>query len=171
VTGKIGFGGGCHWCTEAVFASLKGVLSVHQGWLASDGENSSFSEGVIVEYDNDFLSIEILVAIHVYTHSAASDHHMRSKYRSAIYYFSDEQVTPITQALQKLQQDFEKPLVTQVLPYNNFQQNIDEQLNYYFTDPERPFCRTYIDPKLRLLLEQFSSLIDTDKVSHLLKKN
>jgi peptide-methionine (S)-S-oxide reductase len=46
---KIGFGGSCHWCTEAIFLSLKGVTAVKQGWIASDGQNSTFSEAVIVD--------------------------------------------------------------------------------------------------------------------------
>lgn len=48
---KIGFGGGCHWCTEAVFQSLKGVELVEQGWIASIEPYSSFSEGVVVHFN------------------------------------------------------------------------------------------------------------------------
>jgi len=168
---KIGFGGGCHWCTEAVFLSLRGVLSVAQGWIASNGVNASFSEGVIVEYESEVVPLGILTAIHVYTHAAASEHSMRHKYRSAVYHFDDKQVAEIRVALDKLQQDFDNQLITQVLPYLDFKQNIEEQLNYYYSDPLRPFCQTYINPKLKLLLERFRDVTDTDKLNHLLKKN
>jgi peptide-methionine (S)-S-oxide reductase len=76
---KAGFGGGCHWCTEAVFSSLKGVLRVDQGWIASAGENSALSEGVVVEYDDEKINLQILIQIHIYTHSATSVHSLRSR--------------------------------------------------------------------------------------------
>ena len=82
---KIAFGGGCHWCTEAVYKSLKGIISVEQGFLASDGEESSFSEAVIVSYEPSDISLEDLILIHLYTHKSTSDHSMRNKYLSLIH--------------------------------------------------------------------------------------
>ena len=86
---KIGFGGGCHWCTEAVFQSLKGVAKVEQGWIASFDEYDSFSEAVIVYYNETVISLETLIDVHLYTHRSNSDHSMRKKYRSAVYTFSE----------------------------------------------------------------------------------
>ncbi|MEM9546265.1 MAG: peptide-methionine (S)-S-oxide reductase [Bacteroidota bacterium] len=80
---KVGFGGGCHWCTEAVFQSLNGVTEVEQGWIASK-EAPLLSEAVIVHYDEKIIDLTILIEIHLRTHSATSSHSMRSKYRSAI---------------------------------------------------------------------------------------
>lgn len=165
---KIGFGGGCHWCTEAVFSSLKGVLSVQQGWIASTGENDAYSEAVIVEYDADVISPEILIAVHVYTHSSTAEHSMRSKYRSAIYYFSDDDMPMIKAALFVLQAEFELPIITQVLPFWGFKANEEEQKDYYYSDVNRPFCKTYIDPKLKVILERFGDVADSGKLSHLL---
>jgi len=162
---KIGLGGGCHWCTEAVFLSLKGVLSVAQGWIASDNENSSFSEAIVLEYESDVIPIDVLIAVHLHTHSATSKHSMRGKYRSAIYYFTDEDRDRALASLYGFQHEFDAPLITQVLPFMDFKLNIAEQLNYYYTDPSRPFCQTYIDPKIKMLLEKFSNNVDRDKVS------
>ncbi|WP_343065456.1 peptide-methionine (S)-S-oxide reductase [Arenibacter arenosicollis] len=81
---KIAFGGGCHWCTEAVYQSLKGVEVVEQGFVASKGEESFFSEAVIVHYDPKSIALKDLILIHLYTHKSTSDHSMRNKYRSAI---------------------------------------------------------------------------------------
>lgn len=96
---KAGFGGGCHWCTEAVFAALKGVVSVEQGWISSDGQNDAFSEAVVVAFDPDRIGFDVLIAIHLYTHSATSAHSMRGKYRSAIYIFSDEDAKDASQII------------------------------------------------------------------------
>lgn len=164
---KAGFGGGCHWCTEAVFAALTGVTSVQQGWIASDGENASLSEGVVMEFDTDIISLETLIEVHLYTHSATSLHSMRGKYRSAIYTFKEEDAIVAMAAISRLQQYFDDPIITKVVPYRNFEMNREEQLNYYFSNPERPFCETYINPKLRLILMQFSGIADRNKLQHL----
>ena len=156
---KAGFGGGCHWCTEAVFSSLKGVAKVEQGWIASDGENAEFSEGVVVEYNPDIIPFEVLIAIHLYTHSSTALHSMRVKYRSAVYIFNEADTAKAKAAITSLQNEFENPIITQVLPFADFKLNREEQLNYYFTDPRRPFCENYISPKLQLLREKFSASI------------
>lgn len=86
---RIIFGGGCHWCTEAVFQSLKGVRTVEQGFISSYGGNDTFSEGVIVHYNAAVISPMDLTAIHLHTHQSTVDHSMRGKYRSAIYIFDE----------------------------------------------------------------------------------
>jgi len=164
---KTGFGGGCHWCTEAVFSALKGVVSVQQGWIASDSKNSSFSEGVIVEYDTDNITQDVLIAVHLYTHSSTALHSMRDKYRSAVYTFNEADTNQAKEAIANLQADFDVPIITAVLPYADFKLNREDSLNYYFSDPERPFCENYINPKLKLLLKQFMDITDTGKLQHL----
>lgn len=76
---KIGLGGSCHWCTEAIFQSLIGVLKVEQGWISSEKGNTSFSEAVIVYFDDSIMSLNTLIEIHLYTHSCTSNHSMREK--------------------------------------------------------------------------------------------
>jgi peptide-methionine (S)-S-oxide reductase len=71
---KIGFGGGCHWCTEAIFQSLKGVENVDQGWISSVGEYSSLSEAVVAHFDSNLINLITLVSIHLHTHSCTSLH-------------------------------------------------------------------------------------------------
>lgn len=161
---KAGFGGGCHWCTEAVFSSLKGIISVQQGWIASDQENDWFSEGVIVEFDDTIISLPILVEIHLYTHSSMALHSMRSKYRSAVYTFNGSDITVIKDAIYTIQKNFENRIITAIIPYKSFKINRDESLNYYFSDPSRPFCENYINPKLQLIMRQFSKFANLDKL-------
>lgn len=164
---QAGFGGGCHWCTEAVFSSLKGVQSVQQGWIASTGPDTSFSEGVTVKYDDNIISFDTLIAIHLYTHSSTSKHSMRGKYRSAIYTFDDEDSHVAKEAISSLQMEFNEPVITRVLPYHAFTLSREELQDYYFNDPQKPFCELYINPKLKLIMERFSSVADHDKLKHL----
>ena len=164
---KIGFGGSCHWCTEAIFLSLKGVNEAQQGWIASDDENSSFSEAVIVQYDRRLISLQTLIAIHLYTHSCTSNHSMRMKYRSAIYAFNDMQKTIAADAVASLQKEFDHAIITTILPFRQFKLNTEEFINYYYSNPEKPFCENIVNPKLKLLMQQFSSAVDADKLKHL----
>lgn len=155
---KIGFGGGCHWCTEAVFASLKGVQNVAQGWIASTIPNDAFSEAVVVFYDDAVISLADLTEIHLHTHASASLHSMRDKYRSAIYYFDESDRSEAKQIITKLQADFEQPVITQVLAFVDFKSSLPEHINYYYSNPEKPFCALYIQPKIQLLKNKFSRL-------------
>lgn len=164
---KIGLGGGCHWCTEAVFQSLKGVVKVEQGWIASEGEASTLSEAVIVNFNPSQISLEVLIEIHLHTHKSTSEHSMRMKYRSAIYYFDEEQQLKVAQFLNGFQDKFDNQLVTQVLPYLTFKPSGADIENYYFKNPKKPFCASFIDPKLKFLLSTFSIYTDKEKLKHL----
>ncbi len=164
---KIAFGGGCHWCTEAVFQSIIGVDEVDQGYVASDGENSSFSEAVVLTYDPQAIELKILIEIHLRTHKSASKHSMRKKYRSAIYVYNEFQNDAVNKILHDCQSSFSSNLITVVLPFREFQPSRADIKNYYFKNPEKPFCERFIDPKLILLLEQFKTYVDHQKVKHL----
>ena len=164
---KIALGGGCHWCTEAVFQSLNGVEKVEQGYVASLGDNSSLSEAVIVHFNTNDISLETLVAIHLYTHKSTSNHSMRTKYRSAVYTFSEVQKNKVAQIIKGLQKVFENKLITQVYPFQTFKASRAEITNYYYKNPKKPFCESFINPKLKLLLDQFSSTVNHEKLKHL----
>ena len=157
---KTGFGGSCHWCTEAIFSSLKGVLNVEQGWIASDDANDYFSEAVIVKYDTAAISLETLIAIHLHTHSCTSKHSMRSKYRSAVYTFDQAQADQSTNIIRQLQRDFDQPIITGVLAFKAFQLNKADYLNYYYSNPDKPFCKNIINPKLQELMRRFSDQVE-----------
>jgi len=164
---KIGFGGGCHWCTEAVFQSLIGVEKVEQGWIASEGEAFAFSEAVIVHYRPKEISLEVLVEIHLHTHKSTSAHSMREKYRSAVYFYTEEEQTVLSTILTQLNGDFDNQLITQILPFASFKPSREAIKNYYYSNREKPFCETFINPKLKLLLKQFSEHVDIGNLQHL----
>ncbi|MCX2839392.1 peptide-methionine (S)-S-oxide reductase [Salinimicrobium sp. MT39] len=148
---KIGLGGGCHWCTEAVFQSVEGVLKVEQGYIASEAPADTFSEAVIVHYLPKMTNLERLLEVHLHTHNSTSNHSFRDKYRSAVYFFSSEDEVEIRKILKKLQQQFKELLVTQVLAFNEFKASREQIQDYYRKNPDAPFCRRYIEPKLEVL--------------------
>ena len=152
---KIAFGGGCHWCTEAVFQSIQGVVRVDQGWVSSVAPHNNFSEAVVVHYDPNEISLKTLIEIHLLTHSSSSQHVMRNKYRSAIYYFDEETMDQSRQILNMLIQKDQKLYITMVLPMVEFKLNQESYLDYFRRQPEAPFCRTYIVPKLKKLKKEF----------------
>jgi peptide-methionine (S)-S-oxide reductase len=164
---KIALGGGCHWCTEAVFQSLLGVIKVEQGYVASIGDNSSFSEAVIVYFNSEEISVKTLIEIHLHTHKSTSNHSMRSKYRSAVYTFSDFQKQEVDQIITTFQKLLGKKLITQVFPFQTFKASRAEINNYYYNNPKKPFCESFINPKLKLLLDQYLSVVNLEKLKHL----
>ncbi len=153
---KIGLGGGCHWCTEAVFQAIIGVEMVEQGYLNSIKPYNEFSEGVIVHFNSEVIDLKTLIEIHLYTHQSTFMHSMRNKYRSAVYIDGEDQNKEAEHILQHLQSSFEKPIITKVLLMSNFKASRDEITNYYSKNPEKVFCKRYIEPKLNLLMEKFS---------------
>ncbi|WP_186757111.1 peptide-methionine (S)-S-oxide reductase [Echinicola salinicaeni] len=159
---KIGFGGGCHWCTEAVFQSLIGVHQVDQGWISSTSPFTDFSEAVVVHYNPQKISLHDLIEIHLHTHSSTSNHSHRKKYRSAVYYIFPEHKDQAKASIEQLQDDFEEPIITRVLEFNNFKRNSTEFCNYYLNRKNTPFCRQYIHPKLELLRKKYSKLNKRD---------
>ena len=62
-------------------------------------------------------------------------------------------------AMMALKDEFDGELITQIVGFGSFKLNSEEFLNYYATDPDRPFCKNYIEPKLKLLLERFGNSV------------
>ena len=164
---KIGFGGGCHWCTEAVFNHIIGVSKVDQGWIASLNENESgaYSEAVVVHYDSSVISLETLIAIHLHTHSSTSNHPMRKKYRSAVYYFEKSDVPVIEAAIDANRVSFAEAIITKAMPFVSFKENEERYQNYFQKNSEGQFCKNYIDPKVELLRSDFSEFFSNETVS------
>ena len=156
---RIGLGGGCHWCTEAVFQALAGVHSVAQGFIAADPPDDRFSEAVDITFDLEALPLAALLEVHLRTHASQSDHKMRGKYRSAIYVHSEVQGLRVAEALSDLQHRFDAPLVTQVLRFAAFKASDERFQNYANRNRNGPFCMRYIDPKLDMLRKEYGKLM------------
>ena len=146
---RFSFGGGCHWCTEAVFQHVGGVTDVRQGFIRSVAPNESWSEAVWVTFDPGACNLATLIDVHIRTHSAFSDHSMRGKYRSAVYARGVDAMDDARSALAAVQATLAEPLVTRVLAFEDFKPSDERFHDYHASGPDRPFCRTYIVPKLR----------------------
>jgi peptide-methionine (S)-S-oxide reductase len=157
---RLGFGGGCHWCTEAVFQSLQGVSKVEQGFIKSFAPQDTFSEAVIVTFDPQAIPLDVLIDVHLRTHASTSAHKMRGKYRSAVYVFSEAQGAAVLHQLSELQAEFDELLVTTTLAFNDFKSSSEQFQDYYRTNTAKPFCKTHIDPKLSTLRQKFGRYYD-----------
>ena len=98
-----------------------------------------------------------LIEIHLNTHSSTSDHALRTKYRSAVYTFSENQFKASVEIIAGFQNAFNHQLITKVYPFKDFKPSIEASQNYYIRNSQKPFCKKYIHPKLDLLLREFSS--------------
>ena len=157
---RLGLGGGCHWCTEAIFSSLIGIKHVLQGWLASAAPADTLSEGILLDIDTNVISLEDIIDIHLETHSSQSKHSMRDKYRSAIYYTNEKDKDLVSSILLVSN----KPnLVTEVLPLIDFKEQDNEHYkDYFYKQPDKPFCTSHIQPKLKSLLKTHHKFLDKD---------
>ena len=159
---SIGFGGGCHWCTEAVFQALRGVVHVDQGFIQSEAPSDRWAEGVIVQFDPAIIDLSTLAEVHLRTHSANGTYSPDGRYRSAIYVFDGDQRDSATRTLAHFAQESGRPARTKVLPFDSFKPSEARYRTYYHTDSNRPFCRRYIDPKLAYIQRHFAHVAGRD---------
>jgi peptide-methionine (S)-S-oxide reductase len=153
---RAGFGGGCHWCTEAVFAALRGVVEVRQGFIRSHPPDDALSEAVLVTWEPEAIPLEVLVEIHLRTHASSSDHSMRGKYRSAVYTVSAAQAGAVDRILARLRTTAGVGLVTRVLPFAAFEPSDPRFHGYAEKNAGNQFCTRYIDPKLAKLRADYA---------------
>ncbi|MEN8816356.1 MAG: peptide-methionine (S)-S-oxide reductase [Nonlabens sp.] len=150
VKSKLGLGGGCHWCTEAVFQAVTGVENVKQGYIKSVAPQDHRSEAIIIEF-SDLKLLERIIDIHLQTHASTKQHSRRKEYRSAIYYFDEEMKSKVEVVMNTLSRKRNQKYITQLLPFVSFEKSWENIRNYYKTRPNAPFCKRYIEPKLTIV--------------------
>ncbi len=155
----IGFGGGCHWCTEAVFQPLVGVLDVRQGFIRSEAPDDGWSEAVEVDFDPAEISLRDLLSVHLTTHASTANHSMRGKYRSAVYLTDAALRQSCTALISRIGDETGTSFITRALMHQGFRASDARFHDYYRSDPDRPFCQTYIEPKLARLRARYSGLL------------
>lgn len=163
---KIILAAGCFWCSEAVFQRVEGVDKVTSGYANGDGktptyervcsETSGYAEAVELLFDETKISLQKILAIFFQTHDPTSLNHQGNdfgtRYRSAIYYVSEEQKHVIEEAIATAQEKLEEPIVTEVQPLQNFYVAEDYHQDYYNQNRmSNPYCLFVIDPKIKKL--------------------
>lgn len=171
-TESIVLGGGCFWCTEAVFQKMKGVLKVTSGYSGGSTPNPTYeqvcsgntghAEVVRVEYDPSVAKLpdilELFFALHDPTTKDRQGNDVGSQYRSAIYYSNESQKKAIDEAVRKAAEEHEKPIVTEVAKLDAFYPAEDYHQNYYEQNKYQPYCAVVIRPKLSKLKKKFGLL-------------
>ncbi|MBI5465835.1 MAG: peptide-methionine (S)-S-oxide reductase MsrA [Candidatus Kerfeldbacteria bacterium] len=166
-------GGGCFWCTEAVFQNLRGVISVKPGYAGGSIANPTYeqvcsgSTGHIevarVEYNPKEISyLELLgvwAAFHDPTTPNRQGNDIGTQYRSAIFYTSAEQEQQAREYLEKLSGAYAKPIVTELKPLDKFYEVEDYHHSYYLNHGAEPYCQTVIDPKISKLRQKYAHLL------------
>ncbi|PIR96296.1 MAG: peptide-methionine (S)-S-oxide reductase [Candidatus Doudnabacteria bacterium CG10_big_fil_rev_8_21_14_0_10_42_18] len=165
------FGGGCFWCTEAIFQKIKGVTKVTSGYSGGNKENPSYdevssgatghAEAVQIEFDPQVISYEKLVEIFFKLHDPTTKDRQGndagSQYRSVIFYYNDEQKQTAERVKQKLEekQVYQDKIVTEILPFKKFYTAEEYHQNFYERNRGYPYCQAVIDPKIQKLIEEF----------------
>ncbi len=173
---KATFGGGCFWCTEAVFQRLKGVHSVASGYAGGDdanpsyqevcSENTGHAEVVQIEYTPEKISYEELLDVFFETHDPTTlnrqGHDVGTQYRSIILYHDEQQKSLATQKINELDESgkYKNPIVTEITELEEFYPAEGYHQDYYKKNPGRGYCRVVIKPKLEKMEKTFSLRLD-----------
>ena len=157
-------GGGCFWCLEAVYQELRGVKKVESGYSGGDVPNPSYrqvcsettghAEVVQVTFDPDEVSymdiLEVYFTIHDPTTLNRQGADVGTQYRSVIFYHTDEQKRVAEEVISDLETEgiWNSPIVTEVVPFDEFYVAEDYHQNYFRNNGFQPYCQVIIAPKV-----------------------
>jgi peptide-methionine (S)-S-oxide reductase len=167
------FGGGCFWCTEAVFERLKGVVSVTPGYTGGTVPNPRYeqvctgrtghAESIRVEFDPEKVSYNDLLSVFFATHDPTTLNRqgadVGTEYRSAIFYSTEEQRQAAEAYIKELDAQLPRKVVTEVVPLGRFYEAEDYHQQYYNNNAFAPYCQFVIEPKLQKLFKNFGEIV------------
>jgi peptide-methionine (S)-S-oxide reductase len=162
---KATFGAGCFWCVEAMFAKLDGVQSVVSGYSGGTKRNPSYEEVCTgttghaevaqITFDPMKISYERLLEMFWKSHDPTTLNRQGAdvgeQYRSAIFYHDEKQREAAERSKLEAQKMFENPIVTEIQPLKEFYPAENYHQDYYRNNPNAPYCRLVIAPKLHKL--------------------
>ena len=159
---KIDFGGGCFWCTEAIFQRLKGVLKVESGYSGGTVINPTYrevcsgatghAEMIEITYNPDEISFDDLLRIHLSTHTPTTPNQQGadrgSQYRSIIFYRTEDEKQAAMKVIHEMQKSYSNMIVTEVGMFEHFYKAEDYHQDYFNKNPDGGYCTAVIEPKL-----------------------
>ena len=165
------FGGGCFWCTEAVFQQLSGVANVVSGYAAGETESPTYqdictgatghAEVIQIAFDPAVISFNDLLDVFFATHDPTTVNQQGAdrgtQYRSIILWHTESQREEAKRKIKELDasDEFNAPIVTQVQPIPTFYPAEGYHQDYFSSNPMQPYCLAVIPPKLKKLQEKF----------------
>ncbi len=177
MTKKIVLGGGCFWCTEAVFKMIKGIISIMPGYAGGTVAQPTYeavcngttghAEVVRIEYDPSIISFNDILTIFFASHNPTTmnrqGHDVGTQYRSIILYSSEEEKVEAEKFITELNNSAElgDPIVTEVKPLETFYEAEEYHRDYYAKHPEQAYCQAVINPKLAKVKEKFGKFLQT----------
>jgi peptide-methionine (S)-S-oxide reductase len=169
------FGGGCFWCTEAVFDELRGVRSVVSGYAGGTTKNPTYeqvcsgntghAEVIKIDFDPAEISFRDLMTVFFATHDPTTlnrqGNDAGTQYRSAILYADPQQKAEAAAFIKELDEakTYKNPIVTTLEPLTEFYPAEDYHQKFYANNPYQGYCQYTIPPKLNKLHKQFSALL------------
>jgi peptide-methionine (S)-S-oxide reductase len=175
------FGGGCFWCTEAIFQTLKGVSKVESGYSGGkmddptyeqvSGGTTGHAEVIRVTYDPAVISYDDLLTVFFGSHDPTTPNRQGAdvgeQYRSVIFYSDAEEKTAAEKLIKEVNESLKDGtrVVTQLVPSNSpageFYPAESYHQNYYKANTSAPYCQLVIEPKIAKLRKRFARLINT----------
>ena len=166
-------GGGCFWCTEAEFQMLPGVKSVTSGFAGGTTENPTYkqvctgetghAEVIQIEFDPQVVSYEKILQTFWEAHDPTTlnrqGNDSGTQYRSIILYNNEAQRLAAEKSKAEAQKHFKRPIVTEIVPLKKFYKAEGYHQNYYRSNPDQPYCRFVIQPKV----EKFEKKLEAEK--------
>lgn len=163
-------GGGCFWCTEAVFELLKGVRDVESGYANGETLNPTYTqictgatghaEVIKISYDDSIISTDTLLEIFFVTHNPTTLNQQGAdrgtQYRSTILFTDDETKSAALTAMKNAQLDYDDPIVTLIEPLQCYYPAETYHQDYYRQNPMQGYCMAVIPPKLAKLKAKFT---------------
>lgn len=156
-------GGGCFWCTEAIFQRLKGVLLVTPGYSGTTIAHPEHAEVIQITFNPKVISYAKILDVFWHLHNPTTlnqqDYDVGPQYRSALFYLNDRQKQIAERSKRKLETSgtYEEKIVTDVVPFTGFFPAESYHHNYF--NKHMPlsdgYCQVIIDPKIKKLLREY----------------
>ena len=171
MTQHITLGGGCFWCTEAVFEQVDGVLAVESGYCNGHFPEPSYEqvctgqtghvEVVRVSFDETVIPLQDILGIFFATHDPTTlnrqGHDVGTQYRSGIYVHDETQAEVARGVLAEAQQAFGGRVVTEITPVLDYSRAEEYHQRYFARHPHQGYCAAVIAPKVEKFRKVFVS--------------